>query len=101
MATALLEDYCAGQADRDVLDYEDWASPMRVSGGEVCLVAAFARGTIWWTVDHGDRMRARLEGRFGDDEVELAEAVGMLRAAMQEDVLEPILVDETPFEEAD
>jgi len=96
-ATAMLEAFVEGQYGHNHLGYEDWVAPLRATGGDVCLRAELPHAVAHWSIRPGDLLEAHLDGRFTESIVEPVEAAGMLRAAMQMDVLEPVPREATPF----
>lgn len=88
------------------LDYEDWAKPMRMSAGQLCLreTGRYGKETIYYAVESGDRMRAVAVGD-GDSEVwaqSPPEAINWLRDALREpEDLYPVLRERTPFDPVD
>jgi len=96
-STALLEAFVEGAYGHAHMSYEDWVSPLRATGGDVCLRAELPHGVAHWSIRPGDLLEAHLDGRFTEAIVEPVEAAGMLRAAMQMDVLEPVPREATPF----
>lgn len=90
--------------DPERLDYEDWAVPLKLAGGRLCLreIGRYHDETIYYTVE-GDRMRAVAVGNDGTGGETWArtppEAVNWLRDALEDpDNLSVVLRERTPFE---
>lgn len=91
-----------GITDPRLLGYEDWALPMKLSGGKVCIreINRYNDSTTYYVVE-GDRMRAV---SVGIDQSETwaeypTEAVNWLRDAIRSpERLFPVHRSETPFE---
>jgi len=81
------------------MDYEDWAQPLKLTGGRVCLQVSHDWFTGFVTVDHGDRLVYRMGGK-SPFTVYGVEAVATFQLALDAGLaIEPVLREETPFGE--
>jgi hypothetical protein len=94
LSTAMLEEFCDGRVGHESLMQRDYLGALRAADGDVGLEAQLPHGTIRWSWRSDDRLVAAVDGRFGHDRAVGPRAEGMLRACIQLDVLEPVLVDD-------
>lgn len=104
---AALRGVVMDSVEPDALDYEDWATPLKLSGGRLCLreIGRYHDETIYYTCE-GDRMRAvaiENDGTHGKTWArDPPEAVNWLRDALEDpDNLSVVLRERTPFEPLD
>lgn len=93
--------------DPHELSYEDWSTPLKLSGGRLCLreIGRYHDETIYYTCE-GDRLRAVAVGNDGTHgktwALDPPEAVNWLRDALEDpDNLSVVLRERTPFDPLD